>query len=71
MEEVIIKRGGLRLYDILERAYAARYGEDIAGLMLCGPCPQWKGCEVECEGPAFRAAVEAGLAYFLDKVPAD
>ena len=44
---------------MLARAYAAHFGDDIAGLMLCGLCSQWKGCEVEYEDPAFKSAVEA------------
>ena len=44
---------------MLARGYAAHYGEDLKGLMLCGLCSQWKGCEVEYEDPAFKAAVEA------------
>ena len=30
---------------MLARCYAAHFGEDIVGLMLCGLCSQWKGCE--------------------------
>lgn len=44
---------------MLARAYAAHYGDDIVGLMLCGLCSQWKGCEVEYENPEFRAAYKA------------
>ncbi|MBO5567636.1 MAG: alpha/beta fold hydrolase, partial [Clostridia bacterium] len=44
---------------MLARGYAAHYGKDLKGLMLCGLCSQWKGCEVEYEDPAFKAAVEA------------
>ena len=32
---------------MLGRAYAALYGDDIAGLMLCGLVSQFKGCEIE------------------------
>lgn len=44
---------------MLARGYAAYYGGDITGLMLCGLCSQWKGCEIEYRDPAFRAAYEA------------
>ena len=44
---------------MLARAYAAFYGEDLKGLMLCGLCSQWKGCEVEYNDPEFKAAYEA------------
>ena len=44
---------------MLARAYAAHYGEDIKGLMLCGLCSQWKGCEIEYADPEFNAAYEA------------
>ena len=44
---------------MLARAYAAFYGEDLKGLMLCGLCSQWKGCEIEYNDPEFKAAYEA------------
>lgn len=44
---------------MLARGYAAHFGEDITGLMLCGLCSQWKGCEIEYEDPAFEAAFKA------------
>ena len=44
---------------MLARAYAAHYGEDIAGLMLCGICSQWKGCELAYVNEEFKAAYEA------------
>lgn len=42
---------------MLGRAYAALYGEDLTGLMLCGLVSQFKGCEIEYNDPAIRAAV--------------
>lgn len=44
---------------MLARGYAAHFGEDLTGLMLCGLCSQWKGCEIEYEDPAFEAAYKA------------
>ena len=44
---------------MLARAYAAYYGDDIKGLLLCGLCSQWKGCEDAYVNPEFKAAVEA------------
>ncbi|MBQ5584312.1 MAG: alpha/beta fold hydrolase, partial [Ruminiclostridium sp.] len=44
---------------MLARGYAAHYGQDINGLMLCGLCSQWKGCEDAYVNPEFRAAYEA------------
>lgn len=41
------------------RAYAAHYGEDIKGLMLCGLCSQWKACDDAYENEEFKAAYEA------------
>lgn len=41
---------------MLARAYAAHYGEDIVGLMLCGLCSQWKGCEDAYVNEEFNAA---------------
>ena len=56
---------------MLARGYAAHYGQDIKGLMLCGLCSQWKGCEDAYENPEFRAAYEADpyqpAGLFLDK----
>lgn len=37
---------------MLGRAYAALYGEDLAGLMLCGLVSQFKGCELEYDDPS-------------------
>lgn len=44
---------------MLARAYAAHFGSDIKGLMLCGLCSQWKGCEIQYNNPEFKAAYEA------------
>ena len=44
---------------MLGRAYAALYGEDLRGLMLCGLVSQIKGCEAELRDPGIKAAVEA------------
>lgn len=44
---------------MLARAYAAHYGEDIKGLMLCGLCSQWQGCEDAYSNEEFKAAYEA------------
>lgn len=44
---------------MLGRAYAALYGEDLAGLMLCGLVSQFKGCEFEYDDPGIRAALAA------------
>lgn len=43
---------------LLARAYAAHYGEDITGLMLCGLCSQWDACVQAFEDPDFKAAYE-------------
>ena len=43
----------------IARAYAAHYGEDIKGLLLCGLCSQWKGCDMAYENLEFKAAYEA------------
>ena len=57
---------------MLARAYAAFYGEDLKGLMLCGLCSQWKGCEIEYNDPEFKAAYEAdpyqAAGAWFDKV---
>jgi alpha-beta hydrolase superfamily lysophospholipase len=45
---------------MLARGYAAHYGDDIAGLMLCGLVSQMKGCDIALNDPAFKAAFEAG-----------
>lgn len=44
---------------MLARAYAALHGEDIQGLLLCGLCSQWKGCEDAYVNEEFKAAFEA------------
>ena len=44
---------------MLGRAYAALYGDDLKGLMLCGVVSQFKGCEIELHDPAIKAAVTA------------
>ena len=44
---------------MLGRAYAALYGDDLKGLMLCGVVSQFKGCEIELHDPAIKAAVAA------------
>lgn len=60
---------------MLARGYAAHYGNDLKGLLLCGLCSQWKGCEKEYEDPDFRAAVEADpyqpAGEWFDKVFCD
>ena len=35
---------------MLARGYAAHYGEDLAGLMLCGVCSLWPGLLFICYG---------------------
>lgn len=42
---------------MIARAYAALYGDDIVGLMLCGLCSQWKGCELAYTNEALKAAI--------------
>ena len=44
---------------MIARAYAALYGEDLTGLMLCGLCSQWKGCELAYENQELKAAIES------------
>jgi len=44
---------------MLARGYAAHYGDDIAGLMLCGLVSQMKGCDIELNDPDIKAAFEA------------
>lgn len=44
---------------MLARAYASIYGEDIKGMMLCGVCSQWQGCEDAYVNEEFKAAYEA------------
>ena len=41
---------------LLSRAYAAHFGADLTGLMLCGNCCQWRACDAVWADPAFRAA---------------
>lgn len=57
---------------MLGRAYAALYGGDLAGLMLCGVVSQFKGCEIELRDEAIRAAVAAdpyqGVGDWFGKV---
>lgn len=43
---------------MLARTYAAHYGNDLTGLLLCGQCSQWKGCEIAYKNPDFKAAYE-------------
>lgn len=42
---------------MIARAYAALYGDDIVGLMLCGLCSQWKGCELAYTNEELKAAI--------------
>jgi alpha-beta hydrolase superfamily lysophospholipase len=44
---------------MIARAYAAHYGDDVRALMLCGVVSQMKGCEIELNDDAFKAAYEA------------
>ncbi|MDO5111605.1 MAG: alpha/beta fold hydrolase [Clostridia bacterium] len=44
---------------MLARGYAALYGEDLCGLLLCGVVSQFPGIEKEIKDPAFQAAYEA------------
>lgn len=44
---------------MLARCYAAYYGDDIAGLMLCGLVSQMKGCDIALNEREFKAAIEA------------
>ncbi len=41
---------------MLARGYAALYGDDIKGVMLCGVCSQMKGCEAGMRDPEFKKA---------------
>ena len=43
---------------MLARAYAAYHGEDLQGLLLCGLCSQWQGCEDAYTNEEFRKAFE-------------
>lgn len=43
---------------MLARAYAAFFGGDLTALMLCGIVSQMKGCDIELQDPAFKAAYE-------------
>lgn len=43
---------------MIARGYAAYYGQDIKGIMLCGICSQWKSCEIQYNNPEFRKAYE-------------
>ncbi|GHV34174.1 alpha/beta hydrolase [Synergistales bacterium] len=52
---------------MLARGYAAHHGDDIAGLMLCGLVSQMKGCDIELNDPAFKAAFEADPYQPADK----
>jgi Lysophospholipase len=45
---------------MLARGYAANYGQDIKGLMLCGVVAQMKGCIAEYRNPEFCAEIENG-----------
>lgn len=45
---------------MLARGYAANYGDDIKGLLLCGLCAQMKGCIKEYKNPEFVAEIENG-----------
>jgi len=44
---------------MLARAYAAKFGDDITALLLCGLCSQWQGCEDAYVNEEFRAAYES------------
>lgn len=46
---------------MIARAYAAHYGDDIAAMILCGVCSQWKGCEDAYLNEEFMAAVAANI----------
>lgn len=41
---------------MLARGYAAHYGEDLAGLMLCGVCSLWPGYELVYNDPDVNEA---------------
>lgn len=45
---------------MLARGYAANYGEDIKGLLLCGLVSQMKGSESLLHDPAFEAEIKNG-----------
>lgn len=44
---------------MIGRAYAALYGDDLKGLVLCGVCSQWYACDDAYNNPEFKAAYEA------------
>lgn len=44
---------------MIGRAYAVKYGSELAGLMLSGICSQLKGFDNQLNNPDFRAAMEA------------
>ncbi|MDO4566583.1 MAG: alpha/beta fold hydrolase [Oscillospiraceae bacterium] len=45
---------------MIARGYAAKYGEDIKGLLLCGLVSGLKGCDLTLNDPAFEAAITDG-----------
>lgn len=45
---------------MIARGYAARYGGDIKGLILCGVVSQMKGCEVMMHDEGFEAKITSG-----------
>lgn len=45
---------------MLARGYAALYGEDLKGLLLCGLCSQMAGCDAALTDPAFEAEITQG-----------
>ena len=47
---------------MIARCYAEHYGEDLAGLLLCGLCSQWQGCEDGYNNEELRAAVKENPA---------
>lgn len=57
---------------MIGRAYAAKYGDELTGLMLAGICSQMKGFDNQLNNPAFRTAVEENpyqpIGEWMDKL---
>ena len=45
---------------MIARGFAASYGKDLAGLLLCGVCAQLKGADILAATDDMRALVESG-----------
>ncbi len=46
---------------MIARGYAARHGEGMSGMILCGVCSQLRGADLLCERDDMRKMIDSGL----------